>query len=177
MEEFTREHHQPVDYDSSDEWDFKDEISGIQIKSLFKARKRSRNRVDSNTRSCHASSSPSSSPVLKTIKTPTDEQSRKKTLLNAREQIASVMSPTEVGKVRGECLVSNSVHRRNHWTEYVEDTRRQYEYGAQAQLGDVQYNMNLSDNSQSQSRASANPRSRYLSSMDDGKYTFVNIYN
>lgn len=87
------------------------------------------------------------------------------------------MSPTEVGKIRGECLVSNSVHRRNHWTEYVEDTRRQYEYGAQAQLGDVQYNMNLSDNSQSQSRASANPRSRYLSSMDDGKYTFVNIYN
>lgn len=169
MEEFTREHHQPVDYDSSDEWDFKDEVSGIQIKSLIKARRRSRNTVDSSTRSCHVSSLPSSSPVLKTIKTPTDKQSRKRTLSNTREQIGSVMSPTVVGKVRGECLVSNSVHP-NHCTEYVKDTRRQYEYGTQAQLRDVQYNMNLSDNSQStdSAGASANPRSHYLSSMDDG---------
>ena len=180
MEELTREHHQPVDYDSSDEWDFKDEVSGIQITSLIKARRRSRNTVDSSTRSCHVSSLPSPSPVLKTIKTPTDKQSRKKTLSNTREPIGSVMSPTVVGKVRGECLVSNSVHPRNHCTEYVKDTTRQYEYGTQAQLRDVQYNMNLSDNSQSidsASGASANPRSHYLSSMDDGKYTLVNIYN
>ena len=181
MGELTTEH-QGVGNHTSDEWDFKDE-SNIHIKNLSEARRLSQeNTVNCANKNSNLSSHPSSSSVPKPTKHSTVKQPKGKPLSNRQENIVSATSAALTGKDKRKCLAHDTdinildenylTNSSNHSRKLVEDTRQQRE----SRLQDVEERINLLDDAQFTnvtSGAPVNPRSHFLSSMDDGKYLSV----